>query len=336
MKLLIVTQVVDSEDPILGFFHGWLKEFAKHYEHVEVVCLKEGKHDLPDNVRVHSLGKEKGKQWSLVYALRFLWFAVKLSSRYDKVLVHMNQEYILLAGVLWKLLGKRIYLWRNHYAGSWLTDVAAFFCTNVFCTSKHSYTEKYEKTILMPVGIDASLFHSDDRIARVPRSILFLARIAPSKRPDMLIEALGTLHKEEVPFTASIVGSPLPQDEAYLDTLKKLVHEKGIRDQVTFIPAVANRQTPDLYRAHQIFVNCSRSGMFDKTLFEAAASGCTVLSSSADFSELTGPGYYFETQNELTQKLRIVLTQPTAKSENPFTAAHSLGALVNKLREYIQ
>ena len=70
----------------------------------------------------------------------------------------MNQEYVLIAGWLWKLLGKRTYLWRNHYAGSWLTDVAAVFCTKVFCTSKHSYTVKYKKTVLMPVGVDTERF----------------------------------------------------------------------------------------------------------------------------------------------------------------------------------
>ncbi|MCD5381655.1 MAG: hypothetical protein LR008_03730, partial [Candidatus Pacebacteria bacterium] len=58
MKLLIITQVLDTEHPILGFFHRWVEEFAKHCEQVHVICLQEGRHDLPDNVTVHSLGKE--------------------------------------------------------------------------------------------------------------------------------------------------------------------------------------------------------------------------------------------------------------------------------------
>jgi len=58
MKLLVVTQVVDTEDPVLGFFVRWVEELAKHVESVEVICLREGKHMLPVNVHVHSLGKE--------------------------------------------------------------------------------------------------------------------------------------------------------------------------------------------------------------------------------------------------------------------------------------
>lgn len=29
VKLLIITQKIDINDPILGFFHKWIEEFAK-------------------------------------------------------------------------------------------------------------------------------------------------------------------------------------------------------------------------------------------------------------------------------------------------------------------
>ena len=116
MKLFVVTQAVDSEDPVLGFFVRWVAELAKHFERIEVVCLKEGEHDLPKNVRVHSLGKPssakatEGTGAQLVlrfrYAVRFKLLAWRLRREYDAVFVHMNQEYVLLAGWLWKLLGK--------------------------------------------------------------------------------------------------------------------------------------------------------------------------------------------------------------------------------------
>src|SRR6185295_8452864 len=98
MKLLIVTQVVDSEDPILGFFHRWLEEFATQAEHIEVICLKEGKHALPRNVRVHTLGKPANR---ILYIARFGWYIWTLRSQYDRVLVHMNPEYVILGGLDW-------------------------------------------------------------------------------------------------------------------------------------------------------------------------------------------------------------------------------------------
>ncbi len=298
MKLLIVTQVVDSEDPVLGFFVRWIEEFAKHVETIEVICLKEGKHELPANVRVHSLGKtERSKQKAVgsrfVYAIRFILLVWKLRREYDVVFVHMNEEYVLIAGWLWKLLGKRVHLWRNHYAGSYLTDIAASFCTKVFCTSKYSYTAKYKKTVIMPVGVDTERFTPDARVARKPHSILFLARMAPSKRPEMLIDALALLAREGLTFTTTFVGSPLSKDEAYYESLKEKVRSLSLADKVIFLPGVPNSETPDLYRAHEIFVNTSPSGMLDKTLFEAAASGCRVLAASGDWAMLAGQDFSF-------------------------------------------
>src|SRR3989338_9057482 len=124
MRLLICTQAVDTTDPVLGFFHGWIVALAKHAEHVHVICLKKGEYRLPSNVLVHSLGKEEGR--SLIkYTLRFYRSIWSLRNDYDSVFVHMNEEYVLLAGVFWRLLGKRIVLWRNHKKGSWRTRLAA-------------------------------------------------------------------------------------------------------------------------------------------------------------------------------------------------------------------
>ena len=58
MRLLVFTQKLDSGDPVLGFFHTWLKELASRLESIEVICLEMGVFNLPKNVTVYSLGKE--------------------------------------------------------------------------------------------------------------------------------------------------------------------------------------------------------------------------------------------------------------------------------------
>ncbi len=302
-KLLFVTQVLDVNDSVLGAYHNLVKELAPRFKSIEVICLKEGAHTLPGNVRVHSLGKERGRVPAFVYAVRFKFLAWKLRREYDTVFVHMNQEYILIAGPMWKMLGKRIFMWRNHYAGSWLTDSAAAFCTNVLCTSKHSYTAKYKKTLFMPVGVDTERFAQSLSVSRKPHSILFFARIAPSKRVGMFIDALELLHKRGAKFQASIYGSPTPSDQEYYEELKSRVQKNGLMDHVAFHPGVPNKDAPGVYQAHELSVNCSPSGMFDKTLFEAAASGCLVLTSSEDFRDAAGHEFYFSTSDELAERL---------------------------------
>jgi ADP-heptose:LPS heptosyltransferase/glycosyltransferase involved in cell wall biosynthesis len=315
MKLLIVTQVVDRNDQVLGFFHSWIEELSKHVKGVTVICLKAGEYSLPPNVRVISLGKEKGSAGKLRYSWRFLRDVWQERKNYDTALVHMNQEYILIAGWLWRMLGKKIFLWRNHYAGSLLTDLAALFCTKIFCTSKFSYTAKFSKTTIMPVGVDTNVFKPTPHMARESRSILFLARMSPSKNPHVLIEALGILHKKSISLRASFVGDPILKDVTYYESLKRRAAELELTE-VEFKPGVANRFTPEVYSAHDIFVNCSRSGMYDKTIFEAAAAGCLVVAESADWRNLAGQEFSFDGSAEsLAARLESLLTMPEGEKE---------------------
>ena len=304
MRLLFVTQAVDTNDPVLGFVHGWLWEFSKHFERITVVCLRKGEHHLPENVHVLSLGKGQATGGKLRYAARFLRHAFREKGSYDAVLVHMNQEYILFAGWFWKLFGTSIYLWRNHYAGSVLTDLAAAFCTNVFCTSKFSYTAKYKKTILMPVGVDTELYKPVGGVQRGLRSVLFLGRLASSKRPELFLEALGMLHVRSAPFVATLCG---PGDTTYVESLQRRAEELGISGKVRFLPGVRRTEAPPIFSAHDVFVNLSPSGMLDKTIFEAAACGCTVLASSEDWKELAGEALWFDgSAASLAQKLEQI------------------------------
>lgn len=339
MRLLIVTQTVDRRDPVLGFFHHWLEEFAKRFEHIHVICLKEGTHSLPQNVTVHSLGKEAGPS-RLKYVSLFFRYIWVLRNQYDAVYVHMNQEYVLLGGKFWWLWRKPAYLWRNHYAGSIFTDIASLFCHKIFCTSKFSYTAKYRKTVLMPVGIDTNVFRPQN-VPRKAGSILSLGRIAPSKHVDVLIEALAELKQKSIEVEAHIFGDSLPKDTAYRESLVRRVGELGLGN-VQFHAGVPNDETPKVYSAHDIFVNCSGSGMYDKTIFEAAACGCLVVASSKDFQEVAGERFDFSGEpSELANKVESLLhmteeEKNVARGELASLAKkHSLEALGRRLAEII-
>ena len=327
MKLLIVTQAVAQDDLVLGFFHRWLEEFAKKFERIEVVCLSEGAHTLPANVHVHSLGKERGRRHPLRYALRFLMLSWKLRRDYDAVFIHMNQEYLLLAGWLFALLRKPMYLWRNHYAGSLLTRIAAQFCTKVFYTSASSYTAKFKNSVQMPVGVDLARFRPQANGARRPGSILFFGRMAPSKRPGLVLDALIAYAREGGVFTASFVGSPLPKDQAFVQALRQRTADAGLSERITFSPGVPNHEAPNLFQAHELYINASPSGMLDKTVFEAAASGCNVLSSIDDWKERAGERSWFKDLPMLVARLKDGVPPP------PSVAGDSLESLAQRLQE---
>ena len=344
MRLLVFTQIMDKNDPFLGFFHHWVTEFSKKFESILVVALKVGEHDLPGNVRVLSLGKESGES-RIKYVKNFFAHIFRERKSYDSVFVHMNQEYVLLGGLVWKLLGKKVYLWRNHHAGSIATDIAAAFCDHVFCPSRYSYTAKYAKTIFMSVGIDTEIFKRNTAIARETGSILFLSRIAPVKKPHILLEALGILKSKGIAFRASLYGNPLPKDVAYLESLKQKAGELGIAEHVAFYKGIPHRETIDIYNAHEIFVNLSSSGMYDKTIFEAMACETLTLASNKNLQGLINSAFIFEEDNvqELASKLeRTLVAHEEEKNmarhsmRRIVVEKHSLGELSSKLADIIR
>ncbi|MES2931084.1 MAG: glycosyltransferase family 4 protein [Patescibacteria group bacterium] len=339
-RLLILTQTVDLDEPLLGFFHQWIIALSSQYDSLEVICLKEGRHNLPENVRVHSLGKESG-QSRFKYVWRFFMYIWSLRNRYDSVFVHMNQEYVLLGGLFWRALGKHAYLWRNYHHGTFLTRIAMHLAKGAFCTSESSYTARFKKTKIMPIGVDTSRFGNAQSL-RARSSILSLGRVTPDKRLDVLVNALYELSRDEVSFKASIYGNA-SEGSAYASVIKGLVEQYGMKERVSFSPGVPNHETPEIYAAHELFVNTSPSGMYDKTLIEAAAAGCLVLTSIHDFKDAAGEDFWFDgTAPGLAAGMRRLLSasdeQKAAWQERlgVTAASHSLGQLVGRLTTEIQ
>ncbi len=155
MKPLLFTNKVDKNDSEASFFYLWITGFAKHFDSVIVVCLEEGEHDLPDNVRVLSLGKEE-RQSRLQYLIHFYWYILHERKNYDVVFSYMNQEYIVLGGMIWRIMRKKMFLWRDSRAGNMITRLAGSFCKAVFHVSNKSYVANFKNAVMIPVEVDSN------------------------------------------------------------------------------------------------------------------------------------------------------------------------------------
>lgn len=297
MNLLIITQSVHKHDPVLGFFHGWIVALAKKYHQIHVICLYEGDHDLPMNVRVHSLGKESGVS-RFKYITRFFNYVWNLRKEYSSVLVHMNQEYVLLGGWLWRMLGKKITLWRNHKIGSWKTNLAGKFAHTVCYTSSGSYTASFKNAIMMPVGIDENLFYTDSTIERNKNSFLYVGRISPIKNIKAMINGFIEMyiHHPDQEIMLTIVGpSDGDGDRVYKKQLQAMVATAGLDDNIVFLPAIAPTELASMYNRHEYCLNFTESGSFDKTIWESVFCGCVPIVYNTSFLD------------ELPEKIRDVI-----------------------------
>jgi glycosyltransferase involved in cell wall biosynthesis len=303
MKLLVITQAVDIDDPVLGFFHGWLAAFAKEFETIEVICLKEGSHTLRENVAVHSLGKERLKigNWKLKILTRFLYIVRlyrtlwRLRGRYDVVFVHMNQEYVLLGAFLWRALGKRVALWRNHHTGSRWTRIAGRLAHIVCYTSPSAYVAPFKNGAQMPIGIDTEIFKPLAQVAPA-HTILMLGRLDPMKQVHLFIDALEVLRSRGIFFTADVYGEPTEGNEGYAHEVRNRAGVLALDGSVAFHGSVNNRAAPAVYAAHAVYVNLSPSGSFDKTIGEAMACGCLVVTGNDAVTDIVPPQLFVRTE----------------------------------------
>lgn len=338
MKLLIVTQKVDMNDTVLGFFPSWIKRFDDTFGKVSVICLEEGTHRLPEKIPVFSLGKEKQRS-RLRYIGNLFFFIWRLRSKYDAVFVHMNEEYVLLGGPLWRLLGKKVVLWRNHTKGTFLTRVAGMLAHKVCYVSPHAFTAQFSNAVAMPAGVDMNHFYMNNEAERERDSFLVVGRISPVKRLEVILEAIEQLSGKPQKFLVRFYGNPTEQDSTYYKNLRKraqLLEERGL---VSFHAGVSYENMPALHQKHEFCINATQTGSFDKTIIESMACGAIPIVSNRSFSKLLPPEFLFEEKNsrDLSRILTNALSFPKErraflrKHLNDAARKHSLDNLASKL-----
>jgi len=289
-KLLLFTQKMDRSDDLLGIYHEWVRFLSEHFSSIEVVCLVEGEHDLPKHVRVHSLGKDQGRG-RLTYIWRFFCSIISLRKKYDVVFVHMNPEYVILGGLLWKVWKKPSYMWYAHPARNIRFFLAHFLLSGAVTSVKSAYPYVNNKTHVIGQGIDTLRFIPGRKHTEKSVKLLSLGRISPMKHIDLLLQAVKKLRDAGRDVTATIVGAPGDHDATYYEEQRAFVKEHNLSDAVTFTGKIPNVETPAIYRAHDIFVSLTKIGFFDKTTLEAMASEVPIVVANAAFKQILPEAY---------------------------------------------
>jgi len=343
MNLLILTQKVDRNDGTLGFFHRWVEEFSYRFSKVIVVCIEKGESNLPPNVKILSLGKEREKKFRglrrfftrIFYVFRFYKFIWKERRNYDTVFVHMSQEFVLLGGIIWRLKNKKLLFWRNHAKGNFLTRLSVILSDKVFCTSPDSFTARFKKTDLMPVGIDTEIFKPDERISKKPNSILYVGRISPVKKVELFIDSLNKLLATGSDFTASIVGE-LSFGDPYVEEIRRKAKKLEEIGRLRFLGQQANFKMPEIYNNHKVLVNLTEAGSFDKTIFEAMSCGLATLVHNQALDDVLGSDLIAQLDSsEIAEKLAKLLKSEERYDFRSFVVKdHSLTKLMEKFSRY--
>lgn len=283
MRLLIATQVLDERHQNLGFFVRWVAEFAKHCDSVVVIASAVGKHNLPLNVTVYSLGKEVGLEHRSRVG-RFVSLMISLRREYDAVFIHMIPEFVVAGAVPWKLFGKKIGLWYVHGTVSWWLKAAALFVDFIATASPESCRLKSSKVKVLGHGVDIPEARNPKHEARNSElKIISVGRISPTKRLDVVLDTFELLKTKGFPFRASLVGGPAtPTDVNYAEDVKERAGILG----VDYRGPVPHREAIEELERADVFISASETGAVDKAVLEAAAAGAVPVFSNPELASV--------------------------------------------------
>ena len=269
-------------DQLLGFSVNWFRHLAGKFDFVTILCLEKGEFNLPDNVRVISLGKDR--RYSKIRQLfTFYLLLFTLRKQYDAVFSFMNAIWIVFGAWLWRLLNKKAYLWYAHKTITWKHRLAEKLADGIFTSTSEGFRIKSKKVMVVGQGIDTELFKTNHQspITNHQLRILSVGRIALVKNYEVLIRAAKILHDEGINFHITMIGEPVfKKDIEHEQNLRKMVLETGLGGRISFIGKIVNEKLPQYYQSSHIFVNLGKTGSLDKTIVEAMACGLNVISSN--------------------------------------------------------
>lgn len=281
MRLLVVAQAIDRDNQLFAFFVDWLNEAASIFSSVLVFALRINPDSVPKNIQAIPLRIKQNDRNRFYIVYRLLSQSWKHRHEYDAVFVRGDAIYLVIAGWLWRLLGKKVVFWYTHYkAGGLVFWLGVPFAHAVVTASKWANP----LSTAVPIGHHISKKWSDASVNRTfshsPMKAVIVGRVSPVKRVPLIIEALSPLlRSNELDIT--IIGSPTESLEA-TKLERSLNHIPNARWQQQGV-AYANLQNTLLQ--YDLLISATPDSL-DKVILEAAATGALVIATSRAWADV--------------------------------------------------
>lgn len=105
-------------------------------------------------------------------------------------------------------------------------------------------------------------------------TVLFLSRLHPKKRPDILIDAAAVLRERGMDVNVVLAG---PGDEPYVASLREKARAMKVEDRIAFPGLVTGELKLSLYQSAGVFALPTSQENFGLVLAEAMACGTPVV-----------------------------------------------------------
>ena len=304
MRLLVFNLATDADDPLLGFATDWLNRLAARCEQIDVITMRAGRLAVAPNVRVYSVGKERGHS-EVRRAAEFyrLLTGLLARTRYDACFAHMMPLFTVMGAPLLKLRGVPLTLWYTHRQTSRTLRLAVTVCDRIVTADASSFPLPTDKLRPIGHGIDGAFYdpqaygapgwkveqrgltQTQEMIAVNGGYIVQVARLMPIKHQETLLRAVVNLTSAGVVLVG---GTPPSEDGSYEHRLRNLAHGLNLGGRVVFVGDQSSENVREFYRRAWAAVNLSPPGLFDKAALESMVMQVPTIVANPAFDPLLG------------------------------------------------
>jgi glycosyltransferase involved in cell wall biosynthesis len=290
-SLVVVTQQVDPEHPVLAATVPKLVALARRFDEVTVLAASAVPGALPPNCRVVEYGAESRVRRGALYATAL---ERALKAKPAAVLVHMTPLLAVLASPLARPRGIPILLWFTHWKSSRTLVLAERVSSAVLTVDRRSFPLESRKVVAIGHGIDLARFPCTHRRPGERLRALALGRTSPAKGYETLVRAAALADVDLE------LRGPSFTDEERSERARLQALGARVEDPVPYA------DVPALLFGKDVLVNNMREGALDKVVYEAAATCMPVLASNSGFEDVLPAELRFrrEDANDLAEKLR--------------------------------
>ncbi len=290
-SILITTQTVDRDHPILGFMHDWIAALAQEINTIHVITARKGRVSLPDNVTVHHLTRANQPVSTIPnHLFHHKWFLRLIASRkIDAVFVHMIPKWAVYTAPYCKLARIPLVLWYAHGHVPRMLLTAEKFVDRIVTSTPEGCRLDSPKLHVVGQGIDTTHFRPGTEGRNGRFRILTIGRLSPVKKLEETIETIKRLvqHHGYNNVELHLIGGPArAEDEQYMAKLTQLIDAYELQQHISFIGTRTYDTIVHEYQQGDALLNLSRTNSLDKVALEAMACGIPVVTSNPAFQSL--------------------------------------------------
>lgn len=340
-NLLLINYATDERNQVFAHQIEVIRKFSKVFHKVYVITGSSGHISLPENVMVIESKWTQGKRFtnSIRFIVKFL--RVYSLDRNIVVFSHMTEVQSALISPLTRVFRIKHIVWYAHASRSIAMNINQFLLDGIATSTSGSCPYTSKKVSIIGQAIDDEVFKEFERDFKSPYKFVHVGRTDPSKKIEVLIQAIENLNLKGLESSLTIVGGPSnPSFNSYAKTLHSM--REGLNDSssLLFCKPIERRLLPNFLISYDYFIHAFQ-GSLDKSLVEATMCGMPVLTLNQEYRNIFGQWDKFANSSLEEEFLALnALSKEKVKSEisrrrEIAVSQHSLSRWVKKISELL-